>query len=142
MAGSRANSFRRAARAAVFSAFLAAAGSASAGNFASGPKLIGTGVVGTASSQGYSVALSANGNTALVGGASDNSDVGGAWVFTRAAGVWSQQGTKLVGTGAVGAATHGTAAALSADGNTALVGASQDNSNVGAAWGFTGAAGI
>ena len=52
--------------------------------------------------QGWSVALSADGNTAIVGGYGDNSYVGAAWVFTRSGGVWTQQGSKLVGTGAVG----------------------------------------
>ncbi len=107
--------------------------------------------------QGFSVALSADGNTAIVGGPCDNStsgrrgsspaaavsgpsraaswsapaqleppskaspsrcrptatppswaglattaDAGAAWVFTRSGGVWTQQGSKLVGTGAVG----------------------------------------
>ena len=71
-----------------------------------GPKFVGTGAVGTAQ-QGYSVSLSADGNTAIVGGYTDNSNAGAAWVWTRSAGVWSQQGTKLVGSGAVGAAYQG-----------------------------------
>jgi hypothetical protein len=33
--------------------------------------------------QGYSVAVSADGNTAVVGGYFDNSGAGAAWVFTR-----------------------------------------------------------
>jgi hypothetical protein len=37
-----------------------------------GPKLVGTGAVG-ATQQGFSVALSADGNTATVGGPGDNS---------------------------------------------------------------------
>ena len=64
-------------------------------------KLVGTGAVGTAE-QGWSVALSADGNTAIVGGIVDNRLTGAAWVFTRSGGVWTQQGSKLVGTGAVG----------------------------------------
>jgi hypothetical protein len=32
---------------------------------------------------GYSVALSANGNTAIVGGPGDNSAAGAAWVFVQ-----------------------------------------------------------
>ena len=36
-----------------------------------GPKLVGTGAVGTAQ-QGFSVSLSADGNTAIVGGRADN----------------------------------------------------------------------
>jgi hypothetical protein len=67
----------------------------------------------------------------------DNGEVGAAWVFTRSGGVWSQQGSKLVGTGAVGPAGQGRSVALSADGNTAIVGGPADNTNIGAAWVFT-----
>jgi len=93
---------------------------------------------------GLSVALSADGNTALVGGPSDSGSAGAAWVFTRANGVWSQQGHKLVGTGALGPASQGTGVALSADGNTALVGGNSDdpNSLTGATWVFTRANGV
>jgi len=106
-----------------------------------GPKLVGTGGTG----QGVSVALSADGNTALVGGPNDNGDMGAVWVFTRSGGAWGQQGTKLVGSGATpthigGAFTQeeqGYSVALSADGNTALVGAHYDNNFTGAAWVFT-----
>ena len=66
-----------------------------------GPKLVGTGAAGDAD-QGVSVALSGDGNTALVGGAGDNGSEGAAWVFTRSGTTWTQQGSKLVGTGAVG----------------------------------------
>src|SRR6266700_2736114 len=48
-------------------------------------------------SQGASVAVSADGNTAIVGGPSDNRTTGAAWVFTRSGDVWTQQGNKLVG---------------------------------------------
>ena len=61
-----------------------------------GPKLVGTGTVGVAE-QGYSVALSADGNTALVGGPGDNKSAGAAWVYTRNGNVWTQQGSKVVG---------------------------------------------
>ena len=101
-----------------------------------GSKLVGTGAVGTAG-QGVSVALSADGNTAIVGGRGDNSHTGAAWVFTRSGTVWTQQGSKLVGTGAVGTAGQGISVALSADGNTAIVGGVEDNSDTGAAWVFT-----
>jgi hypothetical protein len=59
-----------------------------------GTKLIGTNAVGDAG-QGYSVAVSSDGNTAIVGGRFDNSSTGAAWVFTRSDGVWTQQGSKL-----------------------------------------------
>ena len=92
--------------------------------------------------QGCSVALSADGNTAIVGGPNDNSGIGAAWVFTRSGGVWTQQGIKLVGTGAIGAAGQGNSVALSADGNTAIVGGPGDNSDTGAAWVFTRSGGV
>jgi hypothetical protein len=47
-------------------------------------KLVGTGAVGPAE-QGWSVALSADGNTAIVGGVADNAAAGAAWVYTAAA---------------------------------------------------------
>ncbi|MCA2554290.1 MAG: T9SS type A sorting domain-containing protein [Microcystis sp. M04BS1] len=98
-----------------------------------GSKLVGTGAVGSAG-QGVSVSLSADGNTAIVGGNNDNNGAGAAWVYTRSGGSWSQQGSKLVGTGAVGGAYQGTSASLSADGNTAIVGGNNDNNGAGAAW--------
>ena len=106
-----------------------------------GNKLVGTGAVGNAR-QGVSVALSADGNTAIVGGPGNNTDTGAAWVFTRSGGVWIQQGNKLVGTGAVGNAGHGFSVALSNDGNTAIVGGLADNAGTGAAWIFTRSGGV
>jgi hypothetical protein len=103
-------------------------------------KLIGTGTIGGAG-QGYSVALSADGNTAIVGGWVDNDFVGAAWVFVRNGTVWSQQ-AKLVGTGGVGQSEQGLSAALSADGNTALVGGPGDHKSVGAVWVFTRTVGV
>ncbi len=100
-----------------------------------GPKIVGAGAVGAAQ-QGSAVAFSADGNTMIVGGLSDNGNVGAAWVFTRSAGVWSQQGSKLVGTGSIGGARQGVAVAMSADGNTALVGGHIDNNSSGATWVF------
>jgi hypothetical protein len=105
-----------------------------------GPKLVGSGAVGPAS-QGRSVAVSADGNTALVGGPSDNSNAGAAWVSTRSGGAWTQQGSKLVGSGAAGNAEQGYAVALSADGNTALVGGPSDNDS-GAVWVWTRSGGV
>jgi hypothetical protein len=101
-----------------------------------GPKLVGSGSVGQ-SYQGYALALSTDGNTAIVGGGGDNGDLGAAWIFTRSNGVWAQQGDKLVGTGAVGTVAQGDAVALCGDGNTAIVGGAGDNAGVGAAWVYT-----
>jgi len=58
------------------------------------------------SAQGFSVALSADGNTALIGGPDDGT-AGAAWVFTRANSTWTQQGAKLVSSGASGSAEQG-----------------------------------
>jgi hypothetical protein len=101
-----------------------------------GPKLVGTGGISANIEQGYSVALSADGNTAIIGGAFDNSGVGAAWVFVRTKNVWTQQGHKLVGAGANAPSLQGGSVALSNDGNTAIVGGSFDNSQLGAAWVF------
>ena len=109
--------------------------------FQQGNKLVGTGAVGAAF-QGYSVSLSADGNTAIVGGRRDNSFAGAAWVYTRSGGVWAQQGSKLVGTGAVGASFQGASVSISSDGNTAIVGGYGDNSNAGAAWVYTRSGGV
>ena len=59
-----------------------------------GPKLVGTGAPATPR-QGASVALSSDGNTALVSG-SLGTGAGAAWVFTRSGTTWTQQGAKLV----------------------------------------------
>jgi hypothetical protein len=115
-------------------------------------QLVGSGAVGNAR-QGTSVALSADGNTAIMGGWSDHDRTGAAWVFVRSGGgIWSQQGKKLVGSGAVGGARQGTSVALSADGNTALIGGPSDNAGdrsvpfglgpAGAAWVFTRNGGV
>jgi uncharacterized protein (TIGR03437 family) len=106
-----------------------------------GSKLVGTGAVG-GSGQGTSVALSADGNTAVVGGPDDNAGVGAAWVFTRSGGVWAQQGGKVIAADAVGGAGQGTSVAISADGNTAIVGGSGENGGFGAAWAFTRSGGV
>jgi hypothetical protein len=55
----------------------------------------------SASFQGASVALSVDGNTAVVGGPLNNGQIGTTWVFIRSNGAWAQQ-AKLVGSGAVG----------------------------------------
>ena len=109
-----------------------------------GPKLVvncasscggpnGTGEISDNGDFGTSVALSADGNTALIGAGEDNDAEGAAWVFTRHDGVWSQQGPKLIGdctsacggangTGETPAGGFGDTVALSGDGRTALIG--------------------
>lgn len=98
-----------------------------------GVKLVASDAVGNAF-LGNAVALSRDASTALVGGYDDDGSIGAAWVFVRATnGTWSQQ-QKLVASNAVGTANQGFAAAISADGNTALVGGPADDSGAGAAW--------
>ncbi|MBV9069830.1 MAG: WD40 repeat domain-containing protein [Acidobacteria bacterium] len=104
-------------------------------------KLVGSGAVGRAQ-QGSFVAISADANTALVGGFADDGGKGAVWVWTRENGIWTQQGTKLVGSGAVGAGLQGISGALSADGNTAIIGGFGDNGSLGAAWVWTRSGGI
>ncbi|MEA2334463.1 MAG: hypothetical protein QOG40_953, partial [Solirubrobacteraceae bacterium] len=105
-----------------------------------GPKLTGGGEVGKGH-LGYSLALSADGDTALIGGLADNNEIGAAWVFTRSGSTWEQQGPKLTGGGEVGKGLFGYSVALSADASTALVGGGADNGEVGAAWAFRSSAG-
>ncbi len=112
-----------------------------------GGKLLGTGSAGTTPGQGSAVALSSDGNTAIVGGWDDNGGIGAAWIFIRSGGHWTQQGSKIVGTGynnidATFQPNQGIAVALSADGNTAIVGGDFDNGRVGAAWIFTRSGGV
>ncbi len=61
-----------------------------------------------------------------MGGPFDNYNggvgVGAAWVFTRSGGVWTQQGTKLVGVDQCSCHwDQGSSVALSGDGNTVML---------------------
>ena len=107
-----------------------------------GSKLVGTGWVGNEISQGSSVSLSSNGNTLAIGGFKDNSNYGATWIFTRSDSTWTQQGSKLVGTGgqsggAFSGSWSGFDTELSSDGNVLLIGGPLDNSGAGAIWMFT-----
>jgi hypothetical protein len=115
---------------------------------------------------GWSVALSGEGDTALVGAPGEDNGVGAAWIFIRSANGWIQQGEKLTipekavngqtcseehvegggepeeegeeaGAGEVHPCRFGRSVALSADGNTAVIGAPRENGNTGAVWIFT-----
>jgi hypothetical protein len=82
---------------------------------------------------GATVALSADGRTALIGGPDDNGRRGAAWVFKRSDSTWVQVGDKLTPTGETGnSGQFGVDVAISADGRTALIGSSDF-----AAWVFT-----
>ena len=84
---------------------------------------------------GFSVALSRDGNVALVAGPGKNFAQGAAYVFVRDKGVWSQRQELAASDGATGD-EFGRSVALSGDGNVALVGASNKNSGRGAAYVF------
>ena len=108
-----------------------------------GTKLTGSGAAGNAE-QGYSIALSADGNTMAVGGPDDDyvtsvGYVGAVWIFTRSGTVWSQQGSKLIGAiAADNYGSQGSSVALSADGNTMAEGAPRyGTESNGGIWVFT-----
>jgi hypothetical protein len=109
-----------------------------------GNKLVGTGVTGSMSDQGWSVSLSRDGNTLAVGGYTDNTFTGAVWIFTRSGTSWSPQGNKLVGSGAVGPVPEqqGFSVSLSADGNTLAVGGNGDDNQTGAVWIWTRSGGV
>jgi FG-GAP repeat len=86
---------------------------------------------------GYSVALSADGSSGLVGARADAAGVGAAWPIARSGSTWELQGPKLVAGGELGEGQFGYAVALSGDGSTALVGAPSDRSQAGATWTFS-----
>jgi len=118
-----------------------------------GGKLVGTGAaksLGTCTlpngalaggGQGSWVSLSADGNT-MISSAQVDPPHGAAWVFTRSNGTWSQQGSKLLGSNYQGTVSSNVPVAISADGNTAAMANSSDNSNQGAVWFFTRSNGV
>jgi hypothetical protein len=85
---------------------------------------------------GVSAGLSADGNTAVIGGSGDAGQTGATWIFTRSGATWSQSGSKLVGSGFQGFAGQGSGVAVSADGATLLTGGPYDHTSSGAAWVF------
>ena len=89
---------------------------------------------------GRSVAISSDGNTALVGAFHDtvgtNPNQGSAYVFTRSGSGWTQQ-AQLVASGGAGSDYFGCSVGLSGDGNTAVIGAYGAESSKGAAYVFT-----
>lgn len=97
-----------------------------------GPELFPHDAIGR-SGFGDDVALSASGNTALIGGGTDDRDDGAAWVFSRSGNRWIQE-AKLVPRGSIGPSGFGIDVALSGTGDTALIGAWLDNNQRGAAW--------
>ncbi|MBC8099927.1 MAG: FG-GAP repeat protein [Armatimonadetes bacterium] len=90
---------------------------------------------------GYAVALSGSGNTALVGAESADAAEGAAYVYRFDGAIWTEQ-AKLIATDGALEDHFGLSVALSADGNTALVGAPGKNTEQGAAYVFRFAGGI
>ena len=101
-----------------------------------GPKLTPSDATAAIVSFGGGLALSADGDTALIGGEGDDAGAGAAWVFERAAGTWAQSGPKLTVSGLSPGDSFGQSVALSADGTIALVAAGRDDNWTGAAWVF------
>ena len=93
---------------------------------------------------GYSVAISSDGNTAIVGARYEDpggvSAAGSAYIFTRSGSSWSEQ-QKIENPQPAQDDYFGTSVAISGDGNTALVGAYYDDpggiNNAGSAYIFT-----
>ncbi len=100
-----------------------------------GSSLVGSGYLSSTCSQGYSVAISSDGNTIAIGAEGDNGFQGAVWIYTRSGSTWTQQGSKLVGSGAANSAYQGSSVALSADGNTLAEGGRAETSG-GAVWVF------
>ncbi len=76
-----------------------------------GEKLTGSGELGFF---GWGVALSGEGNTALIGEWGIGGGIGAAWVFTRSGSTWSQAGRRAHGGEGSGYSWFGYSTALSA----------------------------
>ena len=86
---------------------------------------------------GLSVALSADGNTALVGTPKRQVTIGGAYVFVRAGSKWRHLGGVLTGRDELDLAEFGDAVAISKDGKIVAVGGPGEEQGAGAVWIFT-----
>ncbi len=71
---------------------------------------------------GHSVALSADGHTALIGDPTQDEEAGAAYVFTGSGSEWTQQ-AELTGSDEVPRWNFGASVAISAEGHIALIGA-------------------
>ncbi len=98
-----------------------------------GGKLVPADGAGVAQYFGCSVALSANGNVALIGAWADSNARGAVYNYNRFSGIWLNQ-QKFAPIGAAGNGRYGWSVAISQDGLTALVGAYADNGFNGAAY--------
>lgn len=102
-----------------------------------GPKLVGSGAVGSSQQGGASnVAISSDGSTIVFSSQFDDASNGAAWVFFRTGTTWAQQSGKLTPSDNTGAAGFGAGVDISADGNLVVAGGPFDNSVQGAFWMF------
>jgi hypothetical protein len=93
--------------------------------------LIGSGNI-FSSRQGISVSL--HGDTLAIGGNGDDNWIGAVWIFTRSLGVWSQQGSKLVGSGYVVGPSIQMGESVSLWGDTVAFGGPGDDDLNGGVW--------
>ena len=85
---------------------------------------------------GQAVALSANGDTAVVGGKGDGFEQGAVWVYHRHNDIWTR-GHKIVPRSSSTGSFAGSAVAVSGDGDTVLIGGYFDRDLFGSAWVYT-----
>ncbi len=97
-------------------------------------QLTGTGYIGLTVYQGASVSLSADGNTALIGGYRDSTGRGACWLFKRTGKSWNQDGDKIVNNLGSSKGQFGYSVSLNADGNIAMIGSLNTLSNGGSAY--------
>jgi hypothetical protein len=126
---------------ALIGALEAEGGLGSASPFVTAPEGLvaqGTKFVGPAGEHhfGASVALSGDGDLALVGAPRATASGGTVAELTRSESAWTREGELLSGAGAKSRSMFGVAVALSSDGNVAAVGSSRDSGRLGAAWVF------
>jgi hypothetical protein len=97
----------------------------------------GSGKESSSGEFGQAVALSDNGDTALIGGPGNSGNVGAAWIYTRSGAAWTEAQKIIPALGEeTGDGQFGSSVALAGDGGTALVSAPMDDDGVGAAWTF------
>lgn len=106
-----------------------------------GPVIIGTGYT-LFSRQGNAISITDDASKIVVGGYTDNSNFGAAWVFVFNGTTWEQQGPKLTGS-LSGNALFGFAVSIaSLTGDVIAIGSPLLNSSVGAVFVFTRTSGV
>ena len=86
---------------------------------------------------GWTVALSDDGHTALIGAVNKNDSAGTAYIFRYSHNTWTQRQELVASDGAAGD-NFGGAVALNGDGHVALIGADGKSNGMGAAYVFRG----